>query len=505
MLLGKGLTGTVIADRYVLGEMIGEGGFGVVYAGREEVAGDYIGDVAVKLCAAPDDTTRRGLVREVQAMAQLAHPSLVAYRLCGAVTDGPLEGAFYIVMELAEKSLRTSLTERGAIPEADVRECVASVADGLAHMHQCGAVHRDIKPENILFATGRWKLGDMGLARAVEGELISTASRKIGTLAYMSPEAIDGTINPASDVYALGLTTLECLTGRLPYRGSTATQVMRQIISEGPDIPDNLPPPWGGLVRSTLSSDPTHRPAAAEVAALLAGRPSAPLMAVVASESEGSFHAACEMAMADGVITDAEKDYLRTLVQRLSLSPDVANRIFREVVGHVETKPVGAAIAKDVQFSDSQKAEGTRILRELFDVAEPRAKLALIRNGWNFEAAMAYLERETEGDRRARALFQVCDQAVVSESRAREALEQVGWDAAAAVTFVHAADEKARETARRMAEAHAAERKERMADAAKVAGKVLIGAGAVALVVAGGIGVAGMAGAALARGALRDT
>jgi len=499
VLLGRGLSGERVADRYVLDEFLGEGGFGVVYSAREVVGDDYIGQVAVKICPPPDENAKRQLVREVQAMAQLAHPSLVGYRLCGVVPQGALEGSFFIVMELCDRSLRVELVERGALPPADVSTCFGSVAEGVAHMHEVGAVHRDIKPENILRAAGRWKLGDMGLARAA-GSSMTTASRQIGTLVYMSPEIIDGQIGAASDVYALGVSAVECLTGHLPFSDTATTKIMRQILTTGPDIPTGLPAPWDSLAPWMLSLSPKDRPSARQVYDALRGmpyvsaepaaeqRPAAPTGAVPSAVApvDLQFAAACDMALADGVLAAEEKEYLKTLSERLGLQADAANHLFAEAVDRRAKRPLTDTGEQKLALGNAQRQEACRAIAELYKISELRVRNALEHVKWDVDLAIARLEAETEQDRRAFALMEVARRSVVPDARAKAALEQVGWDAEAAVTFISAADERTREAARQAAAQRAAERKEHVAQVARVAGGVVAGAAAVGLIVAVG-------------------
>ena len=252
--------GDRLDGRYELGERLGKGTYGEVWRAQEWLGGDYIGDVALKLCEAEQADLRQRLIREAQAMAQLAHPHLVAYRGCGLLEDR----LFYLVMELADTSLEALLRGHGAQPLDLVTRCVVHAAEGLAHIHSRGAVHRDVKPANLLRVGGQWKLGDMGLARAVSGQM-QTASGAWGTPIYMSPEQAAGQIGPASDVYALGVTAQEALTEVLPYSASTPLELATKIVSTPPTIAPNLPSPWDALIPLMLSREPSDRPTAEEV------------------------------------------------------------------------------------------------------------------------------------------------------------------------------------------------------------------------------------------------
>ena len=262
------LVGTVLEGRYQLTRYLGEGAFAWVYEAAEVLAGQHVGRVAVKLIEPQDDEHRQGLIREIQALAQLSHQNVLSYRTAGVASDGPLEGTFYIVTELADLSLE-DLRQQGQVSEDVVRAVACEVSAALAYVHSCGAVHRDVKPGNILRVHGMWKLADFGLARAVDGSRASASGRK-GTLLYMAPEILDGQVGPACDVYSLGVTLLECLTGHLAHEGTTEGEFMRNLLTKPATIPTDLAAAWRGVVARCLQTDPGRRCMAAELTDLLA-------------------------------------------------------------------------------------------------------------------------------------------------------------------------------------------------------------------------------------------
>jgi serine/threonine protein kinase len=188
----------------------------------------------------------------------------------GAPVDG---GPAYLVLEFVDgPSLAKRLGHDGAMSPADVARLGIAVASALDVVHASGLVHRDIKPGNILLNhAGDAKLSDFGIARALRAERITGSADVLGTAPYLSPEQARGSdVGPASDVYALGLVLLECLTGQREYPGPAVESAVARLHRD-PVIPAALQPPWPELLRTMTSGQPETRPTAADVAAALAG------------------------------------------------------------------------------------------------------------------------------------------------------------------------------------------------------------------------------------------
>jgi serine/threonine-protein kinase len=250
---------TRLAGRYRVERLLGSGGMGRVYLAHDEFRGR---DVAVKVVAPPiDERSRMGyqrFMREARVVSSLHHPHIVA------VVDFHEPLGLLAMEYMAGGTLADRL--RGPLSPAATRAMLVEVLAGLEAAHAHGVIHRDLKPANIFFAgAGEAKLGDFGVAHLQDLGATQTAGF-IGTLAYMSPEQISGApLSFAADVYALGVTAFEALTGRLPFGGP---DFVGQHLGERPPPPSAfapaLHPAWDELVLRALAKDPRARHASLE-------------------------------------------------------------------------------------------------------------------------------------------------------------------------------------------------------------------------------------------------
>ncbi len=200
-------TGTLLAGRYRIQQMVGTGGMGSVYAARDERLGR---DVAIKLLRpdlAAQPAERQRFLKEGQIAAQVVHPHIVRTYDAGDAAEGP-----FLVQELLQGR---SLDHALPLPVDPAIDVVSGVAGALSALHDQGYVHCDVKPQNIwLRPNGEAVLLDFGIARA-EGTHTTTL---IATPQYLAPERLDGhPPTAASDLYALGVVLYQLLTGRLPF------------------------------------------------------------------------------------------------------------------------------------------------------------------------------------------------------------------------------------------------------------------------------------------------
>ncbi|GMV14532.1 MAG: hypothetical protein AMXMBFR56_27560 [Polyangiaceae bacterium] len=251
----------VLVGRFVLERGIGRGGMGVVYAGRDRESGAR---VAVKLLARSESTTRRRFEREADLLKTLEHERIVRYLGHGISADG----IDYLVMEWLEGHDLGCHLRDGPLSVLDAVRVGVEAARALAVAHAAGVVHRDVKPKNLFLVDRRLenlKVIDFGLARGeTSGTPLSAVGAVLGTPGYIAPEQLHGHADARTDVYGLGATLFECLTGGPPFRGSNPGAVLLAVKREPvpslaarrPEIPAQLE----ALVVRMLGKDPAERP-----------------------------------------------------------------------------------------------------------------------------------------------------------------------------------------------------------------------------------------------------
>jgi hypothetical protein len=249
------LTGRTVGDRYLLTGLLGRGGFGVVYAGRD-LRGN--GEVAVKVFSRAEGFAPRA-EREARTASKLDHPNI--HHCIGVEEDS--EHAYLISrLVIGERFDRSDLDDEEAI------RAVAAVCDALAHAHECGVVHRDVKPSNILIGDdGNVTLTDFGIARDEDARDATLDERVLGTLSYMAPEQARGEqATGATDVWAAALTLYEALTGTTPFRTKSLSDLLARLDQGAPPLtharPD-LGKAFARTVHRALDRDPRRRPDAA--------------------------------------------------------------------------------------------------------------------------------------------------------------------------------------------------------------------------------------------------
>ena len=267
------LTSGVHLGPYEIFSLLGTGGMGEVYRGRDPRLGR---DVAIKVLPANASSDPGGLQRfeqEARAAAALDHPNILA------VYDvGVYDGVPYIVSELLEGQTLRERVSSGPIPMRTALDYAVQIAHGLAAAHENGIVHRDLKPDNVfLTRDGRVKILDFGLANLIDQESTGVVSSVLptsppgtspglvlGTTGYMSPEQVRGEhVDRRTDIFALGVVLYEMLTGRRAFLRETIRETMTAILrNDLPDIHSSNPQvslPLEQLLRRCVDKDPARR------------------------------------------------------------------------------------------------------------------------------------------------------------------------------------------------------------------------------------------------------
>jgi TolB-like protein/Tfp pilus assembly protein PilF len=272
--LGPSMTGRVVTH-YEIGELLGAGGVGEVYAARDL---ELKREVAIKVVTRADRSAQRELKREAQHASRLNHPNICTIHEVGM--DG--EQA-YVVMELVGGRPLDRMVGEAPLPIDVGIGYGLQIAEALAHAHQNGVVHGDLKSANVVVTPGgRTKVLDFGLARRLPTAQVSEWSQSheplearplAGTLAYMAPELLRGqTPNPQTDLWALGVMLYELSAGHRPFSGTTPFELSAAILHERPRaLPASVPARLQSIIERCLSKDPGARYASAqEVSAALA-------------------------------------------------------------------------------------------------------------------------------------------------------------------------------------------------------------------------------------------
>jgi serine/threonine-protein kinase len=256
--------------RFVLGELLGQGGMGSVYRALDPALGREVAIKAVAHDIRRDPGSLRRFEREARLLATLNHPNIA-----GIYGLELIEGAPYLVLELVEGETLAERLERGRLPLAEAVAVGVQIADALQEAHEKGIVHRDLKPANVKLAPGgRVKVLDFGIAKLVgaseDGAPPTLASEPttmpgalLGTAPYMSPEQARGlAVDPRSDVWAFGCVLYEMLTGRRAFQGRTASDVLAAVLRDDIDwtaLPAETPREVRRLLRRCLRKEPRDR------------------------------------------------------------------------------------------------------------------------------------------------------------------------------------------------------------------------------------------------------
>ncbi|MFB8218954.1 MULTISPECIES: serine/threonine-protein kinase [Streptomyces] len=267
-----------VGSKYLLEEPLGRGATGTVWRARQRetagaeaaVAGQPGETVAIKVLKeelANDADVVMRFLRERSVLLRLTHPNIVRTR--DLVVEGDL---LALVMDLVDgPDLHRYLRENGPLTPVAASLLTAQIADALAASHADGVVHRDLKPANVLLdeRDGQMHpmLTDFGIARLADSPGLTRTHEFVGTPAYVAPESAEGRPQTSAvDIYGAGILLYELVTGRPPFAGGTALEVLHRHLSEEPRRPSTVPAPLWTVIERCLSKDPDRRPSAENLA-----------------------------------------------------------------------------------------------------------------------------------------------------------------------------------------------------------------------------------------------
>jgi hypothetical protein len=235
-------------DGFTLKRGVGTGGFGEVYYALS----DGGKEVALKLIRGHQDVELRGIAQ----CLNLKHPHLVG--LYDLKTDP--QGEHWVVMEyIAGEPLSVVLNRHpNGLPVELAQQWFLSLAQAVAYLHDHGIVHRDLKPGNIFIENGTLKVGDYGLSKFISSSQRTAQTQSVGTVYYMAPEISTGNYNKQIDIYAAGIILYEMLTGKVPFEGESAGEILMKHLTAPPDL-TKLPAAYVPIVAKALAKNPAQR------------------------------------------------------------------------------------------------------------------------------------------------------------------------------------------------------------------------------------------------------
>jgi len=346
--MANNLTGKTISNRYVVEEMLGQGGMSAVYKGTDP---NLKRVVAIKVIHShlsnnPDFVQR--FEEEAAAVAQLRHHGII--QVYDFNRDDDL---YYMVLEFVpgetfQDHLKRLNDGGRKLSPTKAIEYMASICDAVDYAHQRGMIHRDIKPANLMLTTtGQVILMDFGIAKIVGGTRHTATGAVVGTAMYMSPEQIKGEQpDRRTDIYSLGVTLFEMVGGRPPFDANSAMTLMMMHINDpvpniknlNPDVPDALVT----VINKALAKDPNDRyQTAAQMAAALRNALSA-----------GSSAAPNATMMEDATVmkqsrgTTIEKPYAGTYVESTPIAPVKGTMIENSAPSSIYSTPAASAAPK---------------------------------------------------------------------------------------------------------------------------------------------------------------
>jgi serine/threonine-protein kinase len=250
---------------YRLEELLGEGGMGLVFKAVRESDGQEVALKVMRFELIEDPVFGRRFEQEARAASEVRDDHLVP-----VLEAGQADGRRYLAVAfIPGGTLDDKLEDRGKLDLKETASFASDVGKGLDALHNAGIVHRDLKPSNIIVdAEGKAMLTDFGLAKGRAYTVLTKPGQVMGTIDYLAPELIKGeAASPATDIYALGCTMYECVTGQPPFADKEGIAIGLAHVGEPPPDPrgfrDDLSDAYVDALLAALAKEPAQRPATA--------------------------------------------------------------------------------------------------------------------------------------------------------------------------------------------------------------------------------------------------
>ncbi|MEF9903437.1 serine/threonine-protein kinase [Streptomyces sp. P9-A2] len=262
-------SGGLIADRYLLHDILGRGGMGTVWRAHDQLLDRQVAAKELHIAADGDEDHRvrmRRAVREARAVARVPHPHVV-----GVHDLVEYEDRLWIVMELVQgPSLADRVARSGPLTPQHTATLGLQLLGAIRAVHDAGTLHRDVKPANVLLRPdGAAVLTDFGIAALDDGEFLTSSGQLVGSIEYMAPErALAQESGPASDLWSLGATLVTVCGGQSPFRRPAYSATLHAVVYDEAVLPERLGP-LRPVVEALLRKGPSERPTAADVAVAL--------------------------------------------------------------------------------------------------------------------------------------------------------------------------------------------------------------------------------------------
>ena len=253
--------GTMLSGRYEVLKRIGSGGMADVYMAKDHKLNRNVAVKVLKSEYVEDEKFLRKFETEAQAVARLSHPNIV-----NIYDVGIEDGINYIVMELAEGiTLKEYIRKKGYLNPKETVEISMQIASAISHAHKNHIIHRDIKPQNILVSdTGIIKVTDFGIAKATSSNTVTSTATAMGSVHYISPEQAKGRFcDEKSDIYSLGITMYEMVTGHVPFDHENGVTIalmhLQNEITPPSQIRDGIPGSLEKIILKCTMKKPEDR------------------------------------------------------------------------------------------------------------------------------------------------------------------------------------------------------------------------------------------------------